>query len=293
MEPTFTLRMNTAVTGLLRDGHRIVGVWYRTAGGDIGELRANLTVACDGRYSTVRAAAGLPSRSFGVPMDVWWYQLPRYDGDPEGFGGRFSRGRAAMFIDRGDYFQAGYLILKGADTQLRAEGIAALRQRIAGLLPWLADRVDVIQSWDDVKLLEVRLDRLPRWYTRGLLCIGDAAHAMSPVGGVGINLAVQDAVAAARYLADPLLRGEVHTSDLARVQIRRWLPTALTQTLQRIMHAVLVRRALAGKISIGDSDRLPLPLRLMQRFPWLQGIPALLFGIGLLPEHAPDFARRS
>ena len=200
-EPTFTLRRNAEARELLYDGHRVAGVRYvdRETGAE-HELRASVTVACDGRGSTVRAAAGLRPRSFGVPMDVWWFRLPRRDDDPPGGVGRFTRGHFCVLIDRGDYWQCAYLIRKGSDAALRAAGIEELRRRFATLLPWLGDRVDSLRSWDDVRLLDVRLERLRRWDRDGLLLIGDAAHAMSPVGGVGINLAVQDAVAAARVL---------------------------------------------------------------------------------------------
>ncbi|MGE3289025.1 MAG: FAD-dependent oxidoreductase [Pseudonocardia sp.] len=312
-EPGFALVRNAEVTGLLRDGSRVTGVRYadRTTG-TVHDLPATLTVACDGRGSAVRAAAGLRPRSFGVPMDVWWFRLPRRADDPEGGVGRFTTGQFAVGIDRGDYWQIAYLIRKGADAPLRAEGIAAFRARIAALLPWLGDRVDELASLDDVKLLEVRLERLRRWYADGLLLIGDAAHAMSPVGGVGINLAVADAVAAARILA-PLLRdgGPVPVAALRQVQLRRWWPTALIQAAQRIAHRAVLGRALtgqvpavpagrggaiglggAGDLALADPADLPQPLRLLRRFPLLQGIPARLIAIGPLPEHAPAWARR-
>ncbi|MFB9908005.1 FAD-dependent oxidoreductase [Allokutzneria oryzae] len=289
-EPTFTLRMSTEVTGLVRRGGKVVGVHYRTADGRTGELHADLVVACDGRHSTARAGAGLKSRSFGVPMDVWWFRLPRHEGDPSGGLGRFGQGQAAVLIDRGDYFQTAYLIKKGSDATVRAEGVEAFRERVVNMVPWLADRIDAVESLDDVKLLDVRLERLTRWHTDGLLCIGDAAHAMSPVGGVGINLAVQDAVAAARLLAGPLYRGTLTTKDLARVQRRRWLPTALTQSAQRLIHKQVLGKTLNGERPA--MTRVPRPIRILQRFPWLQVIPATAVGLGVLPEHAPEFARR-
>jgi 2-polyprenyl-6-methoxyphenol hydroxylase-like FAD-dependent oxidoreductase len=295
-EPTFELRMSTEVTGLVRDGDRVSGVQYRAADGSTGELAADLVVACDGRYSAVREAAGLRAREFGVPMDVWWFRLPRHEGDPTGGLARFTAGRGAVLIDRGDYFQTAFLIGKGTDQALRAQGVAAFRRRVVELLPWLADRVDAVRSLDDVKLLSVRLDRLARWHRPGLLCIGDAAHAMSPIGGVGINLAVQDAVAAARLLAAPLRRGAVTPADLARVRRRRWLPTAVTQGGQRLIHAGLLRRTVvdaptAGSAPVADG-KVPLPFRLARRFPVLGVVPAYLVAIGLRPEHAPAFARR-
>ncbi|GAA3243443.1 FAD-dependent oxidoreductase [Pseudonocardia petroleophila] len=310
-EPTFTLRREAEVVGLLRDGSRVTGVRYvDRSDGTEHDVRADLTVACDGRGSAVRAAAALEPRSFGVPMDVWWFRLPRREGDPVGGVGRFSTGHLCVMIDRGEYWQCGYLIRKGGDTALRAAGIGELRRRFGGLLPWMADRTGALESWDDVKLLDVRLERLRRWDLDGLLLIGDAAHAMSPVGGVGINLAVADAVAAARILA-PALRsgGLVPPSVLRKVQRRRWWATALVQGAQRIAHRVVLgpvvgaTAAAATGAPTGITDdgglapaplaSLPFPLRMLQRFPVLQGIPARAVAIGPLPEHAPDWARRA
>ena len=309
-EPTFALRRNAEVTDLLREGGRVVGARYRDrTDGSVHEIRATLTVACDGRGSAVRAAAGLAPRAFGVPMDVWWFRLSRHVDDPAGLVGRFSTGQGMVMIDRGDYWQCGYLIRKGSDTVLRAEGIAGFRARLTALQPWVADRVGELASFDDVKLLDVRLERLRRWYADGLLLIGDAAHAMSPVGGVGINLAVQDAVAAARILA-PALRagGPVPPAVLRRVQLRRWWPTALIQAGQRLAHRRILKPVLAGRpvapapsgpVGLNDeaateapTSALPLPLRLLRRFPVLQGVPARVIAIGPLPEHAPSWARR-
>jgi 2-polyprenyl-6-methoxyphenol hydroxylase-like FAD-dependent oxidoreductase len=304
-EPTFTLRRNAEVTGLLRDGGRIAGVCYLDRTDHTAhQLRARLTVACDGRGSTVRAAAGLVPRRFGVPIDVWWFRLPRRPEDPEGGIGRVSRGQLAGLLDRGAYWQGVYLIAKGADPALRAAGIDAFRARLAALIPWIADRVATLDSFDQVKLLQVRLDRLRRWHADGLLLIGDAAHAMSPVGGVGINLAVADAVSTARLLA-PALRGNdtITESLLRRVQRRRWWPTAVIQGGQRLAHrALLGRRGGAVPDALGPPPAtdttptvphsLPWPLRILGRFPALQAIPARLIAIGPLPEHAPEWARR-
>jgi 2-polyprenyl-6-methoxyphenol hydroxylase-like FAD-dependent oxidoreductase len=309
-ESTFTLRRNAEVRGLLREGGKVVGVRYvdRETGAE-HQMRATVTVACDGRGSAVRAAAGLRPRSFGVPMDVWWFRLPRREDDPPGGVGRFSTGHFCVMIDRGDYWQCAYLIRKGSDAALRAAGIEELRRRFATLLPWMADRVDHLRSWDDVALLDVRLERLRRWDLDGLLLIGDAAHAMSPVGGVGINLAVQDAVAAARILGPALASGGiVPRSVLRKVQRRRWAPTVLIQGFQRLAHRVVLGRALADAptgrtpvaepsatvaVGMGDSGAAVTgPARLLTRFPWLQGIPARMIAIGPLPEHAPAWARR-
>ena len=342
-EPTFTLRRNAEVTDLLREGGRVVGARFTDrTDGSVHEIHATLTVACDGRGSAVRAAAGLLPRAFGVPMDVWWFRLPRETSDPAGGVGRIASGEFMVMIDRGDYWQCGYLIRKGSDAMLRAEGIEGFRARLTALQPWIEDRVGKLASFDDVKLLDVRLERLRRWYADGLLLIGDAAHAMSPVGGVGINLAIQDAVAAARILAPALQTGgPVPVAILRRVQLRRWWPTALIQGGQRVAHRRILKPVLtaqtsgaAGHDDAGESQQgrltatprqqggltgtaatppaaaarpvglnddgvveaptstLALPLRLLRRFPVLQGIPGRIIAIGPLPEHAPAWARR-
>jgi 2-polyprenyl-6-methoxyphenol hydroxylase-like FAD-dependent oxidoreductase len=262
------------------------------------EIRAELTVGCDGRGSVVRAAAGLPIRSFGAPMDVWWFRLPRTAEDPTGAIGRMSSGHMAVMLDRNDYWQCAYVIGKGSDSSLRAAGIEALRAEFGGLVPWTADRLDTIRDWDQVKLLDVKLDRVRRWSTDGLLLIGDAAHAMSPVGGVGINLAVADAVAAARLLAPHLRTGRVTPRQLASVQRRRRWPTALIQGGQRLAHRFVLaprtqNRAGTGATARKKDTRPPLPLRLLARWPVLRSIPGRLVAIGPLPEHAPEWARRA
>ncbi len=286
-EPTFRLLRNTEVTGVLRDGDRIVGVTYRDPSGETKQMRAGLTVACDGRTSTVRSALGLIPHSFGAPMDVWWFRLPRRPDDPSGLAGVLRSGHATIMIDRGDYYQIAYIIAKGSDARLRAEGIEALHRAVTDMVPWLADRIDRLSSFDDVKLLDVQLNRLRRWYADGVLLIGDAAHAMSPVGGVGINLAVADAVAAARILADPLRSGRVTTRQLARVQMRRWLPTAVIQAAQRAIHANVIAAAVAG----GDLSA-PRAVRVVGRVPALRRLVGYLVAIGPLPEHCPAYARR-
>jgi 2-polyprenyl-6-methoxyphenol hydroxylase-like FAD-dependent oxidoreductase len=288
-EPPYELIMRAEVTDLLWDGQRVTGVSYRQDGQD-RQLEADLVVGCDGRSSVVAQRGGLRLRTFGVPMDVLWFRLPRLGTDPEGIRGRISRSNLLIMIDRGDYYQIGFVIRKGSIATLRDHGIVAFRQKLRDVVPWLGDRVDLLQSFDDIRLLKVQLSRLPRWYRDGVLCIGDAAHAMSPVGGVGINLAVQDAVAAGRILAQPLRIGRVATASLRAVQRRRWLPTVLTQTFQRMAHRVVIVTSIADDEAGPRAITAPAPLRLMQRFPFLQAIPGYFVGIGLLPEHAPDFA---
>ncbi|UNO43203.1 FAD-dependent oxidoreductase [Streptomyces sp. MST-110588] len=292
-EPSFTLRMGTAVTGLRTEAGRVTGVRHVDADGRTGELAADLTVACDGRDSLVRSLAGLRPRWFQVPMDVWNVRVPV----PRDAAGdikdgrvfaRFGGGQAAVTMDRGGYYQTSYLIPKGRDRALRAHDIQWFRDRIGALFGWDREVTGAIGSWDEVKLLEVTMGRLPRWYRPGLLCIGDAAHTMSPVGGVGVNLAVQDAVAAARILAGPLRRGTVGVPDLARVQRRRGLPVSLVQGAQRGEHAAVLLPALEGTL---DGDRLPVPLRLLRRWPALRTVTGYLGGIGVRAEHAPGFAR--
>src|SRR5688572_27843930 len=213
---TFTLRMGAEVTGLIEDSGRVGGVRGRGKDGPF-ELRADLVVAADGRHSLVRDEARLPVQSLGAPMDVLWFRLPRRPGDPEQTMGRFDAGRIFILINRGDYWQSGYVIAKGTFEQIRAAGLHAFREGLTKVAPFARDRVSGI-GWDDVKLLTVRVDRLRRWHRPGMLCIGDAAHAMSPVGGVGINLAIADAVAAANILAAPLREGRVTHEHLQAVQ---------------------------------------------------------------------------
>lgn len=291
-EPSFRLMRSTEVLGPLTEDGRVTGVRYRGADGVERRMRAALTVACDGRSSTLRSAAGLRPRNFGAPMDVWWFRLPRDDGDPSGLTGVFANGHGAAIIDRGDYYQIAYLIEKGSDARMRADGITALRADVAELVPWLAPKVAALTSFDDVKLLDVQLNRLRRWYTDGLLFIGDAAHAMSPVGGVGINLAVADAVAAARLLAAPLRAGAVSRRDLARVQARRWLPAALIQRAQRVAHDAVLAPTLRGADAAGAGGRAPAALRIAARLPALRRAVAYGVAIGPLPEHIPAYARR-
>jgi 2-polyprenyl-6-methoxyphenol hydroxylase-like FAD-dependent oxidoreductase len=287
-EPSFTLRMKAEVTGLLREGGKVTGVRYQGPEGP-GELRAELTVACDGRWSIARHEAGLKTREFPVNFDVWWFRLPR-DGDEEfSFLPRFAPGKGLGVIPREGYNQIAYLGPKGTDPQLRARGIEAFRSDVSALIPEAAESVATLTSMDDVKHLDVHVNRLRRWHVDGLLCIGDAAHAMSPLGGVGINLAVQDAVAAATILAEPLQRHRVSEGDLAAVRRRRLFPTAVTQGVQR-----LLQRGLLGPLLRGADPTPPATLLgFVQRLPWLSVVPAYFIGVGVRPEHAPAFARRA
>lgn len=286
-EPTFTLRLETEMTGLLRSRGRVTGVRYRTADGTEGELESDLVIAADGRWSLARRAAGLKPREFDCPFDVWWFRLSRHEDEVGSMlMPRMNRRRFAVPLPRNGYYQIAYLAPKGED--LRAAGIEAFRRNVVEVCPEFADRVHELETMDDVKFLDVRLNRLHRWHADGLLCIGDAAHAMSPVGGVGINLAVQDAVAAATLLADPLLRGRASQDDLAKVRTRRLTPTIAVQTLQRLLHRAVMRPVMAGRRD-GPPPQL---IALFARFPKLAYIPARLLGLGFRPEHAPAFARR-
>jgi 2-polyprenyl-6-methoxyphenol hydroxylase-like FAD-dependent oxidoreductase len=282
--PNFQLRMDAEVVGLLREAGQVTGVRYRTPGDGEHQIRARLTVAADGRNSVLRADAGLHLREFGAPMDVLWFRLAKPpDGTGSSFGGagRITRGRMLVRLDRGDYWQCAYLVPKGAYATLKEGGLESFRADLARLMPDGA-ALDALQSWDAVRVLSVRVDRLTRWHQPGLLFIGDAAHAMSPIGGVGINLAVQDAAAAARLLAGPLRDGAVPSQRLAQVRWRRLLPTVVTQLVQRQIQTRVLSRILAGDQPIGT----PRILRLIDQHPLLQGLPARAIGIGVLPEHA-------
>jgi 2-polyprenyl-6-methoxyphenol hydroxylase-like FAD-dependent oxidoreductase len=286
--PGFRVKMRAEVTDLLEEGERVVGVRAKTPEGPL-EVRAGLVVGADGRHSTVRARAGLKVQDIGAPIDVLWLRLSRHPGDPDQPAGRFERGRILVMINRGDYWQCGYIIPKGTIDEIRRKGLESFREAIAGIAPFVRDRVGELRDWDDIKLLTVVVDRLRRWYRPGLLCIGDSAHAMSPVGGVGINLAIQDAVATANLLAGPLRQGRVTTDDLRKVQRRREFPTRLTQRTQVFIQERIISRVLAGRGQLP----LPLPLRRLRRFPRLQRIPARLVGIGVRPEHvkSPEVGR--
>ncbi|WP_218117983.1 FAD-dependent oxidoreductase [Nitrosospira sp. Nl5] len=278
--PTFQLRMNAEVTGLMEEAGRVVGLQVATPDGPFA-VRAGLIVGADGRHSVVRARADLQVEEFGVPMDVLWFRLSRRSDDPEDPVGRFDIGRIFIMLSRGDYWQCGFVIPKGSDAQIREQGLASFRHSLAELAPFVADRVGELGDWEAIKLLSVQVDRLRQWYRPGLLCIGDAAHAMSPVGGVGINLAIQDAIAASNLLAASLREDCLRVEDLQRVQQRRDLPTRMTQRLQLFLQNRVITRVLHG----GGSLVPPLFIRRLARFPFLRGILARIIGIGFRPEH--------
>jgi 2-polyprenyl-6-methoxyphenol hydroxylase-like FAD-dependent oxidoreductase len=278
--PTFTLLMKAEVTGLIEEAGRVVGLHASTPDGPL-EVQADLVVGADGRHSVVRTRAGLEVHELGAPMDVLWFRLSRRPGDPEETMGRFDVGRIFIMLNRGASWQCGFVIPKGTLQQLQERGLPAFRNSVAQLAPFAADRVGELLDWDAVKLLTVRIDRLPRWYRAGLLCIGDAAHAMSPIGGVGINLAIQDAVAAANALADPLRTGRLAAEHLGLVQQRREWPTRLTQRMQIFIQNRVITRVLRSP----DALSPPRSVRLLARFPLLSRIPARLIGIGIRPEH--------
>jgi 2-polyprenyl-6-methoxyphenol hydroxylase-like FAD-dependent oxidoreductase len=286
--PTFRLLMRTEATGLVRDGAAVAGVVATGPDGDL-DIRARLTIAADGRGSTLREAADLAVEDFGAPMDVLWFRLPRQAGDTDETQGRFDAGRIFIMLNRGDYWQCAYVIPKGDNERLRAAGLAAFRDSLRALLPVDRARADEIKDWDQVKLLVVQVNRLKQWWQSGLLCIGDAAHAMSPVGGVGVNLAVQDAVAAANLLAGPLRDGSLNEAHLAAVQTRRERPTRMTQRIQLFLQNRIIAAALAGKETLTP----PLAVRLIAAVPWLRRIPARLIGLGVQPEHVAPALRHT
>jgi 2-polyprenyl-6-methoxyphenol hydroxylase-like FAD-dependent oxidoreductase len=286
--PHFTLLMQAKATGLVREGGRIAGITADTEEGP-ATIRADLVVAADGRHSDLRQAGGFKIDEIGAPMDVLWFRLSRRESDVAHTFGQVARGRFAVMLNRGDYWQCAYVIPKGTLEKLRAAGLDAFKAGLAELLPVVADRTHEITSWDDLKLLSVAVDRLERWWLPGLLCIGDAAHAMSPIGGVGVNLAIQDAVAAANRLAAPLREKRVTESDLAAVQERRTFPTRATQALQVAIQNRVITPILTGSGPV----KPPFVLKLLQWFPILRRIPARLVGIGFRPEHiGPELAPR-
>ena len=284
---TFDLRMKTEAIDLIEEGGRIVGLRARTADATLA-IRADLIVGCDGRHSTVREKAGLKSEDYGAPMDVLWFRMSRKTSDTSDTFGHVEAGKMMIMLDRGDYWQCAYVIAKGGIEKVQAEGIEAFRKRVIDMSPFLADRIGELRSWDDVKLLSVTVDRLQKWWRPGLICIGDAAHAMSPIGGVGVNMAVQDAVAAANRLAGPLASGKVTDQDLQAIQERRILPVRFTQWLQLNIQKQVISRVLG--MESGRRPTPPLVFRLFNIFPVLRRIPARLLGLGIRPEHVhtPD-----
>ncbi len=286
--PGFRVIMKAEATGLIEEAGTVVGVRANTPDGAL-ELKAPLVVGCDGRHSLMRRQAGLEVENLGAPMDVLWFRLSRKPADPEEIMGVFEAGHIFIMINRGDYWQCGYVIPKGSFEVVRSGGLAQFCSQLAHTMPLVADRVGELAGWDQIKLLTVAVDRLKRWYRRGLLCIGDAAHAMSPVGGVGINLAVQDAVAAANILAEPLLAGAVGEDLLGRVQARREFPTRVIQRAQ-----VLVQeRVITGVLGNQQEIKPPFLVKLFRVFPILRRIPARIVGIGVRPEHIRTPERRT
>jgi 2-polyprenyl-6-methoxyphenol hydroxylase-like FAD-dependent oxidoreductase len=278
--PGFDLRLETEATDLIVEGNRVVGLRAKSADGPV-EIRADLVVGADGRHSMVRERAGFAAENLGAPMDVLWMRLSRKPGDPEQTGGYIKFGHMFVMLNRGDYWQCAFLIRKGGYDEVRGRGLAALGVEIAKLAPFVGDRLDELKDWDDIKLLTVAVDRLATWWRPGLICIGDAAHAMSPVGGVGVNLAVQDAVAAANILAAPLREGRYADSYLEQIQRRRTFPMKVIQRMQIGVQNRLIDPLLASE----KAFEAPWAMKLFNWFPVLRRIPARIVGVGVRPEH--------
>jgi len=278
--PGFQVKMEAEATDLIEQDGRIEGVRAKTPGGQI-EIRSALTVGADGRRSIIRERAGLEVMDLGAPMDVLWMRVSRLPTDPGQTLGSVKAGKIFIMLDREDYWQCGFVIPKGAADEIRERGIERFREDVAKLAPFLGERVNELRDWKDVSLLTVKVDRLRHWWRPGLLCIGDAAHAMSPVGGVGINLAIQDAVAAANILAAKLAADRLSDHDLDAVQRRREFPTRATQRLQVVIQNNVIRRVLKGSQPLSA----PVLLKLVQRWPSLRRIPARIIGVGFRPEH--------
>jgi 2-polyprenyl-6-methoxyphenol hydroxylase-like FAD-dependent oxidoreductase len=275
----FDLRMEHEATGLLYSNGRVTGVEVKTPSGN-AQITTDLVIGCDGRHSIIRQAAHMEVTEYGVPIDVLWFHITRKPDDPETSLGNLNYGKALVLINRGDYYQAGLIIKKGSFDRLRQSGLPALQQDIVKIAPFLSDRVSEIQNWDGIKLLSVQINRIERWHQPGLLCIGDAAHAMSPAGGVGINLAVQDAVAAANMLAKPLREGNVSEELLAQVQERREFPMRVTQRIQVAAHK--------GMMAVFENPgpaKAPWQLKLVVNLPWMQRLLGRMVGMGVRPEH--------
>jgi 2-polyprenyl-6-methoxyphenol hydroxylase-like FAD-dependent oxidoreductase len=277
----FKLMMNSEVTDIITQNGRVTGVKAQTKTG-ILHVYGDIVIGADGRHATTREKARLTIIDSGAPIDVLWFRLSRQAKDPGQILGRFYRGKLMIMLDRNRYWQCGYIIKKGDFQSIQDKGLPAFRDHLKQITPFIADRVHELKSWDDLKLLSVDIDHLEKWYTRGLLCIGDAAHAMSPIGGVGINLAIQDAVAAANILYQPLRqKKQITTHTLQLVQNRRTFPTRITQQLQvKIQNGIFQR-----KLSAEKYEKPPLLMRVLNRFSWLRRIPARLIGIGFRPEH--------
>ena len=282
---SFDLRMRTEATDLIQENGRVVGIHAQAPDGEL-DIRADLVVACDGRHSTLRRCAGLQVEDVGAPMDVLWFRLSRKDNDNPNTFGHIEAGRMLVMLNRGDYWQCAYVIRKGGFADVQAAGLDAFQRSVVELSPFLADRIGEISDWEHVKLLTVGVDRLTRWSLPGLLCIGDAAHTMSPIGGVGINLAVQDAVAAANILWEPLRDGRIDLHVLQKVQDRREFPMRFTQRLQMFIQNHLITPVLRG----GERPKPPFLAKLLGWFAPLRRIPARLVGLGVRPEHirTPD-----
>jgi 2-polyprenyl-6-methoxyphenol hydroxylase-like FAD-dependent oxidoreductase len=283
--PTFHLHVKAEATDLITANGVVTGVRAKTPDGEL-TINADLVVGCDGRHSTVRERAGLAVKDIGAPIDVLWFRISRRESDGDEVFGHIEAGQMMVMLNRGDYWQCAYVIPKGGSDKVKGEGLAKFHERVLALSPILRDRIDEIRSFDDVKLLTVTIDRLREWHKPGVLCIGDAAHAMSPVGGVGINLAIQDAVAAANILAEPLRNGAVTRENLAAVQRRREFPMQVIQRIQVLIQNNLLSPALSSS----ERPKPPLLMRLIAGVPLLRRIPARVLAVGIRPEHVQTSA---